>query len=176
MPKMPPGRRRGDQRWSRFLSNHAKAIIACDFLVALAATFRSLYVFVLIYHQSRQLLHINVIAHPTAAWTLQQVREAIGFKAGYRYLIHERNNIFAKSLDASLERLGLKIVKSPPRSPMAKAYVSHCTSFAGSETTFASGRLSECSARSAATLPMPKSTITCPTISSMRSRSKASSP
>ena len=61
-------------------------IIACDFFVAVTATFRSLYVFVLIHHGSRQLLHFGVTAHPTAAWTLQQLREAIGFEAGYRYL------------------------------------------------------------------------------------------
>jgi len=93
MPKRPPGRPRGDQRWATFLTNHAKAIIACDFFVALTATFRSLYVFVLIHHASRQLLHINVTAHPTAAWTLQQLREAIGEEDGYRCLIHDRDSM-----------------------------------------------------------------------------------
>ena len=78
MPKQRPGSRRGDQRWSTFLSNHAKAIIACDFFVAVTATFRSLYVFVVIHHATRQLLHVNVTAHPTAAWTLQQMRETVG--------------------------------------------------------------------------------------------------
>ena len=86
LPKRLPGRPRGDQRWSTFLSNHAKGIIACDFFLAVTATFRSLYVFVLIHHASRQLLHINVTAHPTAAWTLQQLREVIGEEDGYRYL------------------------------------------------------------------------------------------
>jgi hypothetical protein len=99
MPKRPPGRPRGDQRWATFLTNHAKAIIACDFFVAVTATFRSLYVFVLIHHASRQLLHINVTAHPTAAWTLQQLREAIGEEDGCRCLIHDRDSIFAKNLD-----------------------------------------------------------------------------
>lgn len=121
MPKRPPRRPRGDQRWSTFLCNHAKAIIACDFFVAVTATFKSLYVSVLIHHASRQLLHINVTAHPTAAWTLQQLRAAIGEEDGYRYLIHDRDNIFAKKLDESLERLGLQILKSPPQSPMANA-------------------------------------------------------
>jgi transposase InsO family protein len=121
MPKIPGGRPRGDQRWSTFLSNHAKVIIACDFFVAVTATFRSLYVFVLIHHASRQLLHINVTAHPTAAWTLQQLREAIGFEDGYRYLIHDRDTIFASHLDDSVERFGLKMLKSPPRSPIANA-------------------------------------------------------
>ena len=80
MPKRPLGRPRGDQRWATFLRNHGKAIIACDFLVAVTATFRLLYVFVLIHHGSRQLLHFNVTANPTAAWTPQQLREAIGFR------------------------------------------------------------------------------------------------
>ena len=121
MPKRPRGHPRGDQCWSTFLSNHAKAIIACDFFVAVTATFRSLYVFVLIHHQSRQLLHINVTAHPTAAWTLQQRREAIEFHNDYGYLLHDRDCIFAAGLDESIKRLGLTILRSPPRSPKANA-------------------------------------------------------
>jgi putative transposase len=54
-PKRPAGRPRGDQCWSTFLRNHAKAIVACDFLVSVTATFRLLYVFVLIEHDSRRL-------------------------------------------------------------------------------------------------------------------------
>jgi hypothetical protein len=46
MPKPVLGRPRGDQRWATFLRNHAQAIIACDFLVAVTATFRIVYVFV----------------------------------------------------------------------------------------------------------------------------------
>src|ERR1700675_3290705 len=70
MPKRPPGRPRGDQRWSTFVRNHAKAIVACDFFVAVTATFRLLYMFVVIHHGSRRLLHFNVTTHPTADWTL----------------------------------------------------------------------------------------------------------
>jgi hypothetical protein len=88
MPKRPPGNPRGDQRWSTFLRNHAKAIVACDFFVAVTATFRLLHVLVMIEHGSRRLLHVNVTAHPTATWTLQQLRDAIGCEDYYRYLIH----------------------------------------------------------------------------------------
>jgi putative transposase len=91
------------------------------FFVAVTATFRMLYVFVVIEHGARRLLHLNVTAHPTAAWTLQQLREALGYEDRYRYLIHDRDSIFAKSLDESIERLGLKVLKSPPRSPKANA-------------------------------------------------------
>ena len=75
MPKRPPGQPRGDQRWSTFLKNHAKAILACDFFVAVTATFRMLYVFVVIEHGTRRLAHVNVTAHPSADWTLQQLRD-----------------------------------------------------------------------------------------------------
>jgi len=74
MPKRPPGRPRGDQRWSTFLRNHAKAIVACDFFVTVTATFRLLYVLVVIHHDSRRLLHFNVTEHPSADWTLATAR------------------------------------------------------------------------------------------------------
>ena len=56
MPKRPPGKPRVDQRWSTFLRNHAKALVACDFFVAVTATFRLLYVFIVIEHGSRRLV------------------------------------------------------------------------------------------------------------------------
>ena len=121
MPKRLAGRPRGDQRWATFLRNHADAIVACDFFVAVTATFRLPYVFVIIHHGSRRLLHFNVTAHPSAAWTLQQLRETIGFADGYRYLLHDRDSIFAASLDESIKRLGLTVLKSPPRSPKTNA-------------------------------------------------------
>jgi putative transposase len=67
-----PGKRGQSQRWSTFIRNHAKGIVACDFCVAVTATFRLLYVFVVIEHASRRLLHVNVTAHPTAPCTTQQ--------------------------------------------------------------------------------------------------------
>lgn len=120
MPKQSPGRPRGDQRWSTFLHNHARAIVACDFFVAVTATFRLFYVLVLIEHGSRRLLHFNVTEHPTAAWTLQQLREALG-DGDFRYLIHDRDSIFARRLDESIKNLGVAVLKSPPHSPTANA-------------------------------------------------------
>jgi transposase InsO family protein len=76
---------------------------------------------VLVHHGARRLVHFNVTAHPTAAWTLQHLREAIGLEDSNRYLIHDRDSIFARHLDESIEGFGLSVLKSPPRSPMANA-------------------------------------------------------
>ena len=119
MPKRPSGRPRGDQHWSTFVHNHANAIVACDFFVTITATFRLLYVFVMIEHGSRQLVHLNVTAHPTAAWTLQQLREILEHDGRHRYLIHDRDSIFARRLDESIKNLGMTVLKSPPHSPKA---------------------------------------------------------
>jgi putative transposase len=121
LPGSPRGRPRGDLRWSTFLRLHAQGIVACDFFIAVTATFRQLYVFVVIEHCSRRLIHCNVTAHPNAAWTLQQLREAVGYEDRYRFLIHDRDSIFANHLDESIRRLGIKVLKSPPHSPKTNA-------------------------------------------------------
>ena len=122
IPKRPSGQPRGDQRWSTFLKNHAKAILACDFFVAVTATFRMLYVFVVIEHGTRRLAHVNVTAHPSADWTLQQLREVIGDNDGHhKYLIHDRDRIFANHLDDSVQALGVEVLRSTIASPKANA-------------------------------------------------------
>jgi putative transposase len=122
LPKRPPGQPRGDQRWSTFLRNHAKAILACDFFVAITATFRMLYVFVVIEHGTRRLAHVNVTTHPSADWALQQLREVIGDNDGqHKYLIHDRDRIFATRLDDSIRALGVEVLRSPVASPKANS-------------------------------------------------------
>ena len=119
MPKRPRGRPRGDQRWSTFVRNHAAAILACDFCVVVTATFRLLYVLIVIERKSRRIVHCNVTAHPTAAWTLQQLREVIPSDHCYRFLIHDGDRIFSPQLDGSVTHMGLRVLKTPPRSPKA---------------------------------------------------------
>jgi len=121
MPKRPPGQPRGDQRWSTFLKNHATAILACDFFVTVTATFRVLYVFVVIEHGTRRLAHVNVTANPSADWTLQQLRAVVGEQGAHQYLIHDRDKIFAKRVDQSIRALGLEVLRSPVASPKANS-------------------------------------------------------
>ncbi len=112
---------RGDQRWSTFLKNHASAIVACDFCVVVTANFRVLYVFVLIEHGSRRLIHTNVTANPTADWARQQIREAIPSDHRYRFLLHDRDCIFSTAFDETISNLGIKPIKTPRQSPKANA-------------------------------------------------------
>ena len=112
LPKPRTGHPRGDQRWSTFLKNHAEAILACDFFIAVIATFRLLYVFVVIEHGSRRLKHVAVTAHPSADWTLQQLRKVVGEDTSHQYLLHDRDSVFAKRLDESIKALGLRVIKS----------------------------------------------------------------
>jgi hypothetical protein len=75
-PERRGRRRTSSQNWRTFVRNHAQSIVACDFLVVVTARFRTLYVFLLMEIATRRIVHCNVTAHPTAAWTLQQLREA----------------------------------------------------------------------------------------------------
>jgi putative transposase len=115
-------RRVSSQRWSTFVRNHASALIACDFATVVTASFRTLYVLILMELGTRKLLHCNVTAHPTAEWTVQQLREAIPSDHRYRFLIHDRDSIFSREVDETIEGLGLKVLRTPIRAPQANAF------------------------------------------------------
>jgi putative transposase len=83
------------QKWITFVRNHAKGIVACDFMVTVTASMRILYVFVAMEVGSRRILHTNVTAHPTAEWTVQQFREFLAYDHHYRFLIYDRDSIFS---------------------------------------------------------------------------------
>jgi transposase InsO family protein len=125
MPERPRGQPRGDQRWSLFVRNHAAAIVSCDFCVVVTATFRLLYVLIVIEHQTRRIVHCNLTTNPTAAWTLPQLREAIPPDHGYCFLIHDRDGIFSQPLDQSITHMGLRVLRTPPRSPKANSLCEH---------------------------------------------------
>jgi putative transposase len=115
-------RKASGQRWSTFVRNHANSLVACDFATVVTATFRRLYVLVIIEVGTRRILHCSVTAHPTAEWTSQQFREAIPSDHSYRFLIHDRDSIFSQDVDQTIENLGVKVLRTPVRAPQANAY------------------------------------------------------
>src|SRR5262245_36432290 len=122
MPQEPRRPAHPSQRWMTFVHNHAKVVIASDFLVVVTATFQLVCVFVIMEIETRRILHFNVTRHPTAEWTLQQFRECICGQEGYRFLIHDRDRIYSQELDSSLKSLGLAVLKTPYQSPQANAF------------------------------------------------------
>jgi putative transposase len=90
------GRRRGppSQSWRTFLTNHVSQFASIDFFTVPTATFRVLFVFVVLSHARRRIVHVNVTAHPTAAWTAQQLREAWPWDTAPRFVIRDRDGIY----------------------------------------------------------------------------------
>jgi putative transposase len=117
---VPSGSR--DQRWATFVRNHAKAIVACDFFVAITAKFRILYIFVAMEISSRRLLHIGVTEHPTAEWTIQQFREFMNEAPHCRFVIHDRHATFSLKVDSELGSFGVQVLRTPVHSPTANSF------------------------------------------------------
>ena len=86
-------------------------------------SFQVLYVFLILAHDRRRILHFNVTAHPTAEWTGQQLREAFPFDQLPRYLLRDRDRIFGNDFREQVRDLGIHEVLSTPRSPWQRAYV-----------------------------------------------------
>jgi transposase InsO family protein len=118
------GRRREppSQTWRTFLTNHVGQIVAADFFVVPTATYRLLFVLVLLAHDRRRIRHVAVTAHPTAAWTAQQLREAFPWDGAPRYLLHDRDHAF-DGLSATATAMGMEEVLTAPRAPWQNAFV-----------------------------------------------------
>jgi putative transposase len=112
----------GTQAWSTFVRNHAQTILACDFFVAVTATFRVMYVVVVLEVGTRRILHWNVTKHPTAEWTAQQFRLIVPGDQAHRFVIHDRDTIYSAGVDRTLAAMGLTVLKTPVRAPQANAF------------------------------------------------------
>ncbi len=110
------------QNWRTFLQNHANELIALDFFTVPTATFRVLFVLVILSHDRRRILHFNVTEHPTAAWTARQLLEACGTGNTPRFLIRDRDAIYGKTFRRQVTALKIQDVPTPPRSPWQNAY------------------------------------------------------
>ena len=81
--------------WKTFLKNHGKDIVACDCFTVPTASFTVLFVFIMLAHERRRIVHFNITEHPTAQWTTQQIVEAFPWETAPRYLLRDRDAIYS---------------------------------------------------------------------------------
>ena len=100
-----------------FLDNHRDVLVAMDLFIVPTVTFRLPYVLLVIQHDRRTVLHVNVTARPTAGWVIQQLREAFPFETAARFILLDRDAIFSVEVHDTLRRIGVQ--------PLRTAYHSH---------------------------------------------------
>jgi transposase InsO family protein len=111
------------QTWKTFLRNHIGQMVSVDFFTVPTVTMRVLFVFLVLEHRRRQVLHFNVTEHPTADWTSQQIVEAFADRDAPRYLIRDRDSIYGSKVRLRIASLGIEEVLAAPRSPWQNPYV-----------------------------------------------------
>jgi len=118
----PPRPRSSSQTWRTLIENHVCETLACDFFVALTATFRLVYVFLVMEIGRRRIVHWNVTEHPTSEWTVQQFRGFLTGENPYRFVVHDRDPVLSPAVDDALTAMNLHVLRTPARVPQANAF------------------------------------------------------
>jgi putative transposase len=111
------------QTWRTFLQNHTKDIVSVDFFTVPTATFKVLFVFLVLDNERWKVLHFNVTESPTAVWTGQQIVEAFPRETAPRYLVRDRYGSFGSEFSRRVESMGIEQVLTSARSPWQNPYV-----------------------------------------------------
>jgi putative transposase len=120
---LPHCRRPPSQTWRTFLANHVGSLVAVDFFVVPTVMFKVLFVFLVLAHDRRRVVHVNVTDAPTAQWTAQQIVEAFPWETAPRYLLRDRDAVYVAVFSSRVRSLGIHKVKIAPRSPWQNPYV-----------------------------------------------------
>src|SRR6478752_6980257 len=121
-------KRRGppSQGWQTFLRNHAPDIAAMDLFVVPTIGFKLLYAFVIVRLDRRDMVWINVTAHPTAEWVARQMTEAFTWNQAQRYMIRDRDRIYGAVVTRRLRAMGIRDKPIAPASPWQNGFVEVC--------------------------------------------------
>jgi len=111
------------QSWLAFLKNHAKDIVSIDFFTVPTATFRVLYVFLIILNDRREVIHFNVTDSPSAFWTGQQIVQAFPWETAPRYLLRDRDRKYGEAFVRRVESMDIREVLISVQSPWQNPYV-----------------------------------------------------
>src|SRR5215470_13262585 len=119
---MPKKTGKPSQTWMTFLRNHVGQMVSVDFFTVPTIQLRVLYVFVILAHDRRRVLHFNVTENPTADWTARQLVEAFPNDTVPRYLARDRDGIYGNVFTARVDGLGIRQVPTSARSPWQNCY------------------------------------------------------
>ena len=111
------------QTWRTFLDNHIGSLVSVDFFTVPTVLFKVLFVFVVLVHERRRVVHINVTDAPTAQWTAQPLVEAFPWETAPRYLLRDRDAVYGVVFSSRAQAMGIHEVKTAPRSPWQNPYV-----------------------------------------------------
>jgi transposase InsO family protein len=111
------------QSWRTFLDNHVRNLVSVDFFTVTTVTFKVLFVFVVLAHDRRRVVHFNVIGSPTEKWTAQQIVEAFPWDTAPRYLLRDRDGIYGHEFVGRVRSMGIREVMTAARSPWQSPYV-----------------------------------------------------
>jgi transposase InsO family protein len=109
--------------WRSFLRNQAAGIAAIDMFVVVSASFRLLYVMIILSHDRRRVVRFDVTEHPTAIWLSQQVTEAFPWDTAPHYLLRDRDSSYGAYFRNRVEAMGITEILTAPRSPWQNPYV-----------------------------------------------------
>ena len=119
----PTNRQLSSPTWEAFLHHHVTDRVSCDFFIVPTATFRVLFVFIMLAHERRRIVRFNITQHPTAQWTAQQVIEAFPWGETLRYLLPDRDSIYGVAFRQRVRHMGMKevVIIRMLRQPLRRA-------------------------------------------------------
>jgi len=119
---LPRRRKPPSQTWRSFLENHVDTLVSVDFFTVPTVLFHVLFVFVVLAHDRRRILSINVTSNPSAAWTANQIVQTFPWETAPRLLLRDRDGIYGAVLCNRVKNLGIKEVVIGRRSPWQNPY------------------------------------------------------
>ena len=121
--RLMPKDRKPTQTWMTFLRNHVGQLVSIDFFTVATIRLQVLYVFIVLAHDRRRVIHFNVTQDPTAGWAAQQIIEAFPEDRAPRFMVRDRDGIYGEAFRSRVEGMNIEEICIAPRSPWQNCFV-----------------------------------------------------
>jgi transposase InsO family protein len=119
-PKNPRGK---STTWLPFLRNHLDVSWAIDFFTVTTIRFATLYVFLVLNHGRRKVVHFAITSNPSMPWVIQQLREAMPYGQQPRFVFRDNDGIYGDGVGGFLDSCGIEEVRTAYRCPWQNPFV-----------------------------------------------------